>query len=353
MKIKTYVFDDVKEGMKKIKQEHGVDTIIVDIKNNGAVSSGKGCEISIAVDGDRAVQGDELENLRRRLEGVWDHTARYVGSKVGDMEMEMMRDRVKAYPLPLRSFFDKMVRNGFEPQATLSMMSEIYCSIGPLAEDSPKAAFFVKRALAARIKVHNPIYSSAPIIVLGPSGAGKTETVKKLAHMCSKEALRVSIFSLEPSRKGSREDLKAFAEERSIPFSFISGEEELVARLDPNGPRRIVDLSGPLDHQKRTAKRLQDVEKVLVLPAGARDEKMQACCDLMKGQNLTGLIFTKLDEEETVGHIFDNLIKLSLPLSFLTTGEGETDMVTPNSDTLYKILIEGNKWKRRENALLQ
>ena len=60
MRIKTYVFDDVKEGMKKIKEEHGVDTIIVDIKNNGATGAKKGCEISVAVEGERARQGDDL-----------------------------------------------------------------------------------------------------------------------------------------------------------------------------------------------------------------------------------------------------------------------------------------------------
>ncbi len=185
MKIKTYVFDDVKEGMKKIKEEHGVDTIIVDIKNNGATPSGKGCEISVAVEGDRAIQGDDLEDLRRKMEAVWDQNIRYTAGKVNSMEMEMIRDRVKAYPLPLRVVFDRMVKNGFETQSAISIVSEVYCSLGPFAEDSPKAGFFVRRMISSRIKVHNPILSNAPILIMGPSGAGKTETAKKLAGLAS------------------------------------------------------------------------------------------------------------------------------------------------------------------------
>ena len=36
--------------MEAIKAQHGSDTIIVDIKNNGNNTSPKSCEISIAVD---------------------------------------------------------------------------------------------------------------------------------------------------------------------------------------------------------------------------------------------------------------------------------------------------------------
>jgi flagellar biosynthesis GTPase FlhF len=353
MKIRTYVFDDVKEGMKKIKEEHGVDTIIVDIKNNGSTASKKGCEISIAVEGDKAVQGDDLEELRRRMEGVWDHTARYMGGKVGSMEMEMIKDRVKTYPLPLRVVFDKMVKSGFEIKSALSIVSEVYCALGPLAEDSPKAGFFVKKTVASRIKVHNPILSNAPILILGPSGAGKTDTAKKLAHLSVEHALRVSILTLGPVQRAAHNDLKAFSEDKGMPFAAVSGEHDLIAALEAGGTRKIVDLSGPLEMQKKMVSRLINVEKIMVLPAGIRDEKMQACCGQPKGQGLSGLVFTKLDEEETVGHIFDNLLRLSVPLSFLTTGAGEKDIMTPNSDVLYKILIEGNTWKRRESAPLQ
>jgi flagellar biosynthesis GTPase FlhF len=352
MRIKTYVFDDVKEGMKKIKEEHGVDTIIVDIKNNGATGAKKGCEISVAVEGERAVQGDDLGDLRRRLENVWDHAARFVNSKIGDMGTELARDRVKTYPLPLRIFFDKMVRNGLDSANALSIVAEVHCSIGPLAEDSLKAAFFMKRTVGTRIRVHNPVYSKAPIAILGPSGAGKSATVKKIARMCSGEAIRVSILAYEPLRRNPRHDLRAFTEESAIPFSVVSGEEDLVSGLKAGGTRKIIDLSGPTDLQMKAAERLQDIELAMVLPAGARDEKMKYCCDQMKGHNLTGLIFTKLDEEETVGHVFDNLLKLGLPLSFLTTGTEDADILTPSSDLLYKILIEGNTWKRKESVLL-
>ena len=62
-------------------------------------------------------------------------------------------------------------------------MSEVHCSIGPLAEDSLKAAFFLKRTIGSRIRAHNPVYANAPIAIMGPSGAGKTATVRKVARI--------------------------------------------------------------------------------------------------------------------------------------------------------------------------
>ena len=352
MRIKTYVFDDVKEGMKKIREEHGLDTIIVDIKNNGATGAGKGCEISVAVEGERAIQGDDTGDLRRHMENVWDYTARFIGSKIGDMRAELTRDRIKTYPLPLRVFFDKMVRNGLDSMNALSIVSEVHCSIGSLAEDSVKAAFFLKRTLGSRIRVHNPVYANTPIAILGPSGAGKTATVKKIARLCSAEAIRTSIVAYEPLGKNPRHDLRAFTEESGVSFSVASDEAELMSHLKAGGVRKIIDFSGPLDLQKRAAGKLQGIEMAMVLPAGAREQKMKSCCELFKGCGLTGLIFTKLDEEDTVGHVFDNLLTLDLPLSFLTAGMEGTDILTPNSELLYKIIIEGNVWKRKESVLL-
>ncbi len=352
MKIKTYVFDDMKEGMKRIKEEYGVDTIIVDIRNGGG-PAGKGCEISIAVEGDPTSQEKGLADMRRRMEEIWDNAARYVQDRVTGIDMDMVRDRVKTYPLPLRVVFDKMVKNGFGGRSALSLISEVFCAIGPLAEESPKAGFFVKKAVGSRISFYNPLHSVAPIAVLGPSGAGKTGTVKKLAHLCMQEGLRVSILALDPSGSGNCEDLRAFSAAREIPFSLFAEGTDLAPAHGAFGIRKIVDLSGPLGLQRTVLRQLGQVEVVMVLPAGARDEKMKVCCDQLKGQHISGLAFTKLDEEETVGHLFDNLLKLSLPLSFLTTGTNETDILTPDSDVLYKILIEGNSWKRREDALLQ
>jgi flagellar biosynthesis GTPase FlhF len=117
--------------------------------------------------------------------------------------------------------------------------------------------------------------------------------------------------------------------------------------------RKIIDISGYIDLQKRIVKRLKDVKKIILLPAGARDEKIRNYCDRFSDSNIAGIVFTKLDEEDTLGHICHNLIFLEQPVCCLTTGMGIDDILTPNYETFYKILLEGNIWKTGEKRLLQ
>jgi len=351
MRVKTYVFDDVKKGIDKLKEEFGPDTIIIDIKESCKDSPRKTCEISVAIKDAGPAQDDPLE-FRRRTETLWDYTTRLLVDRMAGLETEIIGDRVKSYPLPLRVLFDKMVRNGLGSRLALSMVSEVYGGIGELAEDSGKANFFVKEAIARRVKLEDLVASTESILMLGPSGVGKTQTTKKLAKVLTTQDRPISVVAYDPLRRGA-DDLMSFAERCGMPFAFTSNEDNLCHTVGKDGRRKIIDVAGSMIAQKRVADLLKDVKKVLLLPAGARDEKMKSCADQFIGTSIAGLIFTKLDEEETIGHVCHNLIALERPVCALTTGINADDIVMPSHETFHKILLEGNSWKPKEKRLLQ
>ncbi len=70
MRVKTYVFEDVKVGMEAIKAQFGSDTIIMDIKNNGNNTSQRNCEISIAVDEESQSGAYDLVEVRKKTEEI-------------------------------------------------------------------------------------------------------------------------------------------------------------------------------------------------------------------------------------------------------------------------------------------
>ncbi|MCX5813500.1 MAG: DUF87 domain-containing protein [Proteobacteria bacterium] len=352
MKIKTYIFEDIKEGIERIKEEYGADTIILDIKNNSK-SSRKSCEISIGLDDDPEFEEDNTGALRKKTEEIWSQTTKFLSEKITGLELEIVRDRVKQYPLPLKVFFEKMRKNGFDIQLAVSMISEIYGEIGVLANDNAKANFFFRNAIAKRIKIYDIVNSNEHILMLGPTGAGKTQTAKKLSKLLSNMKQDVSVLVYDPARKGCWDEHIIFSESNGIPFSFASSEEDLFLKIAKDRTRKIIDISGYIDLQKRVVTRLKDVKKIILLPAGARDEKIRNYCNRFSDSNIAGLIFTKLDEEETLGHICHNLIFLEQPVCCLTTGMGIGDVLTPNHETFYKILLEGNIWKTGEKRLLQ
>jgi flagellar biosynthesis GTPase FlhF len=352
MKVKTYVFEDIKEGIERIKEEHGSDTIILDIKNNSN-NLRKSCEISIGLKDDPEVEENTTEVIRKKTEEIWSYTTKFLSEKIIDLELEIIRDRVKQYPFPLKVFFEKMRKNGFDIQLAVSMISEIYAEIGMLANDVSKANFFFRNAIAKRIKIYDIINSNENILMLGPTGAGKTQTARKISKRLSSMGKEVSILAYDPAKKGCWDENVVFSESYGIPVSFTSSEEDLFSKITKDRTRKIIDISGYIDLQKRVAEKLKDIKKIILLPAGARDEKIRNYCGRFNDSSIAGVVFTKIDEEETLGHICHNLIFVEQPICCFTRGMDLGDILMPNHEIFYKILLEGNIWKTGEKRLLQ
>jgi flagellar biosynthesis protein FlhF len=346
MRVKTYVFEEIKAGMERIREEFGPDTIIVDIKNHGNNGQKQGCEISIAVDGDPELDGEGLGELRKKSEEVWNHATQLLMEKLSSLEGEMVKDRVKTYPLPLRVLYEKMVHNGLGSRLSLEIVSDIFCEIGDLAGDSTKASFFLKTSLSKKLKTEDVEQMEGSILLLGPTGAGKTQTAKKLAGLLSLKDRKVSLIACEPHKTGSFDEFMSFSERTGVPFSFTTSEDDLCFLMEKDRTQKIVDLTGHLSVQKSVVEKLPDLGKVIVMPAGARDEKIQKYCSEFQGPLSSGIVITKIDEENTLGHICHNLMAVGRPLLLMTTGIGVEDVVMPDQDTFYKILFEGNVWKR-------
>lgn len=352
MKVKTYVFEDVKVGMEAIKAQYGSDTMIVDIKSNGNGVSQKSCEISIAVDEELQSRPYDLIEVRKKTEEIWNYALMLMNERLAGIENDIIKERTREYPLPLRILFDKLVKSGFERKRAMSLISEVYGDIGDAAQDSIKANASLRRAMARQISIKNIAEENSPILMLGPTGVGKTQTTKKLAKILAAKDNPISIVAYDPYTKGSYDDLMSFSKSQGLPFSFTTNEDDINYIVERDRRQKIIDIAGHASVQKRVLEKLRGINKIILLPAGARDDKMRSYCNEFGDVEDSAIGFTKLDEEENLGHIGHNLITLGLPVSFLTTGIGVDNIVIPDHESLFKILLEGNTWKREERKLL-
>jgi len=354
MRVKTYVFEDVKAGMEAIKAQYGSDTMIVDIKNNGNHLSQQSCEISIALEDESQHNACDLVDVRKKTEAIWNYALRLMNERLEGIETDIIRERTREYPLPLRILFDKLVKNGFDRKLAMSLISEVFGEIGDSAQDSMKANTSMRRAMARKITICDLADEGGPILMLGPTGAGKTQTTKKLAKILAAREKAVSIVAYDPFTKGSYDDLMSFSESHGLPFSFTTNEEDIGFIVERDRRQKIIDITGHAIVQRKVLEKLREVNKVIVLPAGARDEKIRSYCNDFcdAAMNNSTIGFTKLDEEENLGHLGHNLINLGQPLSFLTTGIGIDDILMPDHESLFKILLEGNIWKKEERKPL-
>ena len=347
MRVKTYTFDDIRKGMDVIKEQFGPDTIIMDIKQNEVNGNGwmkKGCEISIAVENDTVAVENDLSEIRKKTESIWSDAARYLTDRLMAIESDMIIDRLKVYPMPLKVLYDKMAKAGFDRYTAMSLLSEVYAEIGTIAENSTKAMFFLKAKLGKRIALYNTVTSEESIVFLGPTGSGKTETVKKLARMMQEKDVNPSVIGFDPVRKSSYDELLSFSEKTGIPFQFATTVEDLIRKVREPGGKKLIDVTGHLAYQKQVMGQLGEMKKVVVFPAGGRHEAFEHYLNVLEGISLSGLVFTKLDEEDRLGHLCNSIIKLGRPIAALTKGAGLEDIIVPDHETFGKILIEGRVW---------
>ena len=349
MKVKTYTFDDIRGGMDVIKEQFGPDTIIMDIKQNNHNGNGwmkKGCEISIAVENDPgAALETDLGEIRKKTEAIWSDAARYLTDRLVSIETDMLVDRLKTYPMPLKILHDRMMKAGLDRHICMSLLSEVFAEIGSIAENSTKALFFTKTKLGRRVALCDTLAPDESILLIGPTGSGKTETAKKLAAVMNARDLNPSILAFDPVRRGAYEELLAFSQKTGTPFQFAATIEELRRKAHDGNGKKIIDITGHLTYQGEVVDNFRGMKKLVVFPAGMRDEMLEHYLGIMDSASISGLIFTKLDEQDRLGPLCNSILKLGRPIAALTGGAGIGEIMIPDQDTFGRILIEGRGWQ--------
>jgi flagellar biosynthesis GTPase FlhF len=344
MKIKRLHFDSIKEGMKRIKEEYGPDAIIIDMKERRSASA-KDFEMVIAIEEEGSKDGYAGDLMRKidEITGV----VKSLSDRMFSMETEAVGHRVDGLPVALRDLHKKMVSNGFDGRLAYSIILDVFKETGNFAKDIQKADFFLKRALSRRIPV-GQLNGHNGILILGPSGSGKTSTTKKIAKYLLEREEPVSIIAFDPSRKDRYNEYMMFSESTGVPFYFTATEEDLLFVMERDTRKKIIDMTGQVQLQKRVAERLKDTQKLVLAPAWARETKVREYCEQFGDAHISGIIITKLDEENTLGHICDYIMDMAKPVFFFTTGMDVRDLVVADHEIFYTILLRENLWRSEE-----
>ncbi|WP_353661995.1 flagellar biosynthesis protein FlhF [Hydrogenimonas sp. SS33] len=200
------------------------------------------------------------------------------------------------------------------------------------------------------------------MMLVGPTGVGKTTTLAKLAARYAylmERKYKVGIITLDTYRIGAVEQLMQYAKMMRIGIEAVVDPPEFITALQTLSHMDIIliDTVGSSQYDKEKIDKLQQflasnsdvgIDVSLVLGAPTKLEDLRAIYTNFSPLGIDTLIFTKLDETRGFGNIFSLVYETEKPVSYLSVGqEVPDDLRCADSDYLVECLMEGRADKTR------
>lgn len=209
------------------------------------------------------------------------------------------------------------LRNNY-PQETIAD----YRNLLEIAED------IIKRSIATFYK---KVERKRVISFVGPAGSGKTTTLAKLAaQYLFVDRLDIGILTTDTYRIGATEQLRIYADIMGLPLKLISKKEEFKESLDAFGEKDIilVDTPGKTYKDENYLMKLKElfaidppIETNLILNITEKQENMMETAERFGIINYDNIIFTKLDEANNFGSIYNIIDYAGKPVFYITKGQ--------------------------------
>lgn len=193
------------------------------------------------------------------------------------------------------------------------------------------------------------------IVLVGPTGVGKTTTIAKLAARAKiHERQKVGLVTLDTFRIAAVDQLEKYAEIIGLPLIIATSPRELEIAVDEFRAKEtdvvFVDTAGRShrDELKMAEIReflavLPDAEVHLVLSTTTHGKTMLSVANRFSGMGFHRIILTKADETITFGSLVSALIAIGRPVSFVTDGQNvPDDIVASDPERLADLVLKIN-----------
>ena len=215
----------------------------------------------------------------------------------------------------------------------------------------------LRKMIPIRLESVPTIGSKKVIMLVGPTGVGKTTSIAKLAARYSylmEKKYKVGLVVLDTYRIGAVEQLMQYARMMKLGIETVVDPIDFPTAL--NSLRHcdyiLIDTMGSSPYDKGKIEKIYEcleandtefqVDVVLVMPSSIKYEDLQATYDNFATLNIDTMMFTKLDETRGFGNIFSLAYETKKPISYFSVGqEVPEDLVRASSDFLVECLLHG------------
>jgi flagellar biosynthesis protein FlhF len=242
--------------------------------------------------------------------------------------------------LSLQKLKDKLEKEGMSKAYLESFISQVDMHLSSV-DKGRLAAVYEKAAeiLEDRIKVDSDLFSGTKkgkrkvIFIIGPTGAGKTTTIAKLAakyflHM----GKTVSLYTTDNYRIAAVEQLKRYADTMDLPFCAVKDVKKFREALHRDGSELVlVDTAGYSHKDHETLLKMKEfteglgdsdqLENILLIPATV---SYHNAAEVMRAYDELGynrVILSKIDESDYLGSFLELADTNSKEFAYFSVGQ--------------------------------
>ena len=277
-----------------------------------------------------------------------------IKSAVTEIAQQLRFNQSPALPEHLKQAYLSLIDQDVTEQFAAELTESVYKSMPPAQLDKKEIidrrlieaiAASVKTGLAIRAKSRRP----RVIALVGPTGAGKTTTIAKLAAIEKfLNNAKVGLITVDTFRIGAIEQLRTFASIADIPMEVVYRPTEMNAALKKFSDKDVI-LVDTVGRSQKAKKDLSELKKFvdaarpdevhLVLSASTSTRTLVDVVEKFRILHPNNVIFSKIDEAVTFGPLFNIAQRVNVNVSYLTTGQGVPDDIVAADGIKFASLV--------------
>ncbi len=348
-------------ALKNAQDECGEDAIVVSTKKISSANDGTKdmYEVVVAIEDEykQSTIPSKQISVKPKQSGQTSFNAKVYDFKeeilkmqdaIAQVQKSLWNPKSQLYDLTIPpefvDIYNLFEQNEFDQEMTYTIMKKTIKQLPVALKANPKKVndFFkliLRRIIPIKQEIPLRTHQRKIIMMVGPTGVGKTTTIAKLAARYAYKLgqnYKVGIVTLDSFRVGAIEQLQAYTNIMRLPLEIVKKPEELVEALlrlkDCN--YIFIDTAGSSqydvdkielvnEYQNRVSE--LPIEKVLVLPANVKHSDLIDIYTNYSRLNIDFLTFTKLDETRSFGNLISFAHKTKKSITYFSIGQNVPD----------------------------
>lgn len=309
-KVKVLISISEADLLQKFKENLGIKAVLSKEKQDALVNSPTNIPVNHILDKLNAIE-NELKNI-----GIIKNKEEKLHPNLTQLK-EILKEN---------EFFDDFIEEVIDS----IKLNLPYSKIEERLEVHKYAYNYIKEKIKIKDTFVKEGDNKKIVILVGPTGVGKTTTIAKIAANAIREKMKVELLTIDGYRIGAKYQLEKYAEYMKTPMASAEDNLEVQKFLDLSEADLIlIDTIGRSANDEMNLVKMKQLLKVarhkpefvLTISASTKPKEVKNIFKNFSIFEYDSIIITKLDESDAIGAILNTAFQYNCAIRYFTTGQ--------------------------------